>query len=265
MTAHIMAIMASPVRGGAVTAPNGSHIYNGAQPHRHRQGTHVAGADVPPTWDPEQARDVWFPYTLREYMRDADRWCHATKVPPERRGPLLSLAVGGAARTIAVDIDTQVLVRGATCDIRDGQGPQARTGPEMLFLHLLSRFPDNEEALMLRAGLEFFGFTPSRSEDILVLMLRFDTVLERANARAELGISFPLRAWMLLSLLRLPTKKWAEYLKAVGHRFPKNESEYSDMKLTIVRERVLEQQVGDLTIIGDGRSQGPRHLLGRRG
>ena len=157
------------------------HIY-GAQPHRYRQGTHVAGADIPPTWDPEQARDVWFPYTLREYMCDADRWCHATKVPPERRGPLLSLAVGGAARTIADDIDTQVLVRGATCDIRDGQGPQARTGPEMLFLHLLSRFPDNEEALMLRAGLEFFGFTPSRSEDIQVLMLRFDTMLERANA-----------------------------------------------------------------------------------
>ena len=70
---------------------------------------------------------------------------------------------------------------------------------------------------------------------------------------------------MLLSLLRLPTKKWAEYVKAMGHRFPKNESEYSDMKLTIVRERALEQQVGDLTIIGDGRSQGPRHYWAGEG
>ena len=77
--------------------------------------------------------------------------------------------------------------------------------------------------------------------------------------RAELGISYIFRAWVLLSPPRLPTKMWGEYLKAMGHRFPKTESEHSEMKLTIVRERVLEQQVGDLTIVGDGRSGGPRH------
>ena len=48
------------------------------------------------------ALDQEFPYTLREWTRDVSRWCAATKVTPERQGPLLALAVGGAGR-VAVD------------------------------------------------------------------------------------------------------------------------------------------------------------------
>ena len=51
---------------------------------------------------------------------------------------------------------------------------------------------------------------------------------------------------MLLALLRLHPKKWSEYLKDMGHRFPRNPDEYQIMQEAIVRERTLETQVGTL-------------------
>ena len=62
---------------------------------------------------------------------------------------------------------------------------------------------------MLRAGLEFFSFTPRLDEVMEALFLRFDTMLEKANRDTELGMSFAFRSWMLLSLLQKPAKKWS--------------------------------------------------------
>ena len=71
-------------------------------------------------------------------------------------------------------------------------------------------------------------------------------MLEKANEEAESGISYPFRAWMLLALMRLPPKKWAEYLKDMGHRFPRTRDEYRAMQNAIIREKVLETQVSTL-------------------
>ena len=73
--------------------------------------------------------------------------------------------------------------------------------------------------------------------------MRFDTLLDRANRIAELGISYPFRTWMLLSLLRLSPKKWAEYLKDMGHRFPRALAEYTALQQLIVREKSIEINV----------------------
>jgi len=170
----------------------------------------------------------------------------ATKVSPERQGPLLALALGGAGRTVADELPNDLLAYGAVADLGDGQGMVQHTGPQLLFHALTRKFPDNLEALMLRTGLEFFAFTPGRNENTQLVFLRFDTMLERANNQAELGISYPFRAWMLLSLLRLSPKKWSEYLKDMGHRFPRTEEEYRRMQEAIVREKTLENQVGTL-------------------
>ena len=99
---------------------------------------------------------------------------------------------------------------------------------------------------MLRVGIEFFNFTPRREELLPAIFLRFDVMLDRANNLAELGISFPFRSWMLLSLLRLPGKKWAEYLKDMGHRFPRTQDQYQHMQTEIVRERTLIENVHSL-------------------
>ena len=218
------------------------HIY-GAQALHYRQGSAVANADTPPTWGPEMALDPKFPYTLTEYMKDVSRWCAATKASRERQGPLIALALSGAARVVADQLPDELLDSGAVVDLGDGLGAINRSGVKILFSMLYRKFPDNVEVLMLRSGLEFFGFTPAPGETVSIIFLRFDHMLDRANELVELGISFQFRSWMLLALLRLNPKQWSEYLKDMGHRFPRDESEYRALQAHIVREKTLETQV----------------------
>ena len=215
-------------------------------PHTYRRGTAVANTETPPSWTPEDALNTTFPYTLEEYVLDASRWQAATKVDAARQGPLVALAIGGAARTVVDKIPNDVLVHGGVLDLGDGAGAVHRTGVQLIIHALRRKFPDNLEAQMLRAGLEFFSFQPSPGETVLIIFLRFDTMLEKANDMADLAISYPFRAWMLLSLLRISPKKWADYLKEMGHRFPRTEQQYKLMQENIVRERTLETQVGQL-------------------
>ena len=109
--------------------------------------------------------------------------------------------------------------------------------------------------MMLRSGIEFFGFTPRRSEQLPSLFLRFDTMLEKANEMAELGISYAFRTWMLLSVIRISPKKWSEHLKDMGHRFPNTAGEYHLLKSAIIRERALEEGITSLRSHGSDHQQ----------
>ena len=155
-------------------------------------------------------------------MNDVSRWMAATKVNQERQGPLLASAIGGAGRTVADEIDDTLLAHGDNMDLGDGEGLKYRTGPRLLFIALESKFPDNLEANMLRAGLDFFAFCPRRDETVQLIFLRFDSMLDRANELADLDISFPFRTWMLLSRLRLPPNTWSDNSKSMGPLCPQN-------------------------------------------
>jgi hypothetical protein len=229
--------------GGAMEAQ--PHLF-GARPHQYRQGHAVLNGEDPPSWMPEMAHDKTYPYSLEEWARDVRRWQFSTKVSIERQGPKLSLAIGGAARVIVDDLPEELLASGSIVDFGDGKGLVHRTGVELVFRAIFLRFPTDKEALMLRVGIEFFNFTPRRDELLPAIFLRFDVMLDRANTLAELGISFPFRSWMLLSLLRLPGKKWAEYLKDMGHKFPRTQEQYQLMQSEIVRERTLIENVHNL-------------------
>ena len=102
------------------------HIF-GATALRYRQGAVVANAETPPTWPPDMSYGQAYPYSLREYMKDVSRWMAATKVNKERQGPLLALAIGGAGRTVADDIDGTLLANGDNVDLGDGEGMRYRT------------------------------------------------------------------------------------------------------------------------------------------
>ena len=108
------------------------HIY-GAKPLHYRQGVGVANGEQPPTWSAELAVNPDYPYTLEEYRRDVRRWCGATKVTEERQGPLLSLAIGGSARTVIDEIDDFALARGVEADFGDGLGVIWRSGIDIIF------------------------------------------------------------------------------------------------------------------------------------
>ena len=108
------------------------------------------------------------------------------------------------------------------------------------FRFFCKSFLENLEARMLQAGLEFFSFCPRPGEIWEVLLLRFNTMLHKADSIAELQISWPFKSWMLLSLLRLPSRKWTELLKEMNHHFPRNEEQYQELQQMILREKTLE-------------------------
>ena len=146
------------------------HLF-GANAMQYRQGTLVANAETPPAWWPDLALNPVYPYTLKEYARDIGRWIKATRVTAERLGPLISLSLGGAARTIIDEVDDDIVAYGCQYDFGDGRGYVHRTGPECIMHILRRKFPHNAEAEMLRAGLEFFSFTPAKHENMQMIML----------------------------------------------------------------------------------------------
>ena len=196
--------------------------------------------------------DTTYPYTLEEYMFDISRWMAATKVAAERQGPMIALALGGAARTLADTIPTELLTSGSVADLGDGLGAVRRSGPRLLMLALQRQFPSDKESIMLRTGLEFFSFCPRQGETVQIIFLRFDSMLDKANQLCELQISYSFRTWMIMALLRFTPRKWVELLKDMGHRFPRNHEEYKSLQNAIVREKSLEYQVGALSRGGSG-------------
>ena len=141
-------------------------------------------------------------------------------------------------------ITPQVLRDGMRVDF--GEGEAHASGPAVLIKVLKHYYPTNTEALMLRAVLDFFSFTPVQGESLQSLFQRFDIVLERANKVSELGLSYQFRTWMLLSLLRLHPKRWAEILKECGRRLPKTQEEYNQVKSILDRDSAIESTVRNL-------------------
>ena len=122
-----------------------------------------------------------YPYNVEEFAGDLVRWQAATKVAPARQGPLASLQLGGAARSVVDRIHISILMNGMVCDLNDGQGNTQHTGIEMLLAALYTEFPTDPEAQMFRIGMEFFQFCPRHGETLRTLMQRFDELLRRAN------------------------------------------------------------------------------------
>eukprot|EP00971_Amphidinium_carterae_P328594 6460551-Amphidinium_carterae.2 len=164
----------------------------GALPLQYRQGTAVASTKSPPCRSPEQAHQKDFPYTLPEWRKDVLRWQAATEVDPSRHGPLLSLALGGAARTLGDRIPTELLVQGGLADLRDGQGAVHHTGFELLYHALYKRFAPCAEADVIRSALELLSFGPR--ETMEGLLLRYSHLLDRAEQTAQLSISYQFRS-----------------------------------------------------------------------
>ena len=222
------------------------HLF-GALPLQYRRGNNIADGNTPPTWSPELAVDPTYKYDLKQFRTDLRRWRASTKVHASRQGPLVALAIGGQARLIIDKIDEETLINGVQADFRDGQGVIFHSGVDCILQALERKFPANTEADMLASGIRFFGFSPRPQELWSVLFLRFDECLDEADEQAELQISYPFKSWMLLSLLRLPTRKWSELLKDMSHHFPRNLAQYQELQQMLLREKALDVTIYDLT------------------
>eukprot|EP00971_Amphidinium_carterae_P030245 595107-Amphidinium_carterae.1 len=73
------------------------------------------------------------------------------------------------------------------------------------------------------------------------MLLRLDRLLTRANQVADLHISWAFRAWLMMSVLRLPPRKWSQFLDRCNNRIPRTEQEYRQLEELILREHTLEE------------------------
>eukprot|EP00971_Amphidinium_carterae_P212838 4224233-Amphidinium_carterae.1 len=88
---------------------------------------------------------------------------------------------------------------------------------------------------------------PRRGEQLDALLLRFETLLQRADQHANLQISWSFKSWILLSVLRLPSKRWMDILEKLGHTFPQNEAAYRHLEQLLIRENVLDSTLRELS------------------
>eukprot|EP00971_Amphidinium_carterae_P349761 6491208-Amphidinium_carterae.2 len=239
------------------------HLY-GALPLQYLQGTSIATTKTPPTWQPEYAQNRDYAYDIDEYIKDIHRWCAATEVAVERQGPLVSLALGGAARAVADALPTDLLQHGGIVNLADGQGEVYHTGVALLLFALKRRFPVNGETAMLKAGMEFLSFKPRHGETIQSMFLRLDRLLTKANQVADLHISWAFRSWLMMSMLRLPARKWSQFLDRCGNRFPRTEAEYRQLEDLIVREHTLEDTLYQMSSVRSSLTRPADHWDGQR-
>ena len=154
--------------------------YHGAQPFQYRFGAPVGNSKTPPHWEPELAHDPHYPYHADQYARDVREWVAATEIEPKRHGQMLIFVLGGAARRIFDDLETEERQYGV--DLLDDNGGYYHVSAVEFILRVLEdRFPVHQEARLLRIGLDLFKFTPRRDERCEVWFQRFDDQLEEAN------------------------------------------------------------------------------------
>ena len=67
-------------------------------------------------------------------------------------------------------------------------------------------------------------------------ILRYEQLLTRAEQTANLQLSYSFRSWILLSILRLPAKRWSELLEKLGHSFPRDEAQYRQLEQFLLRD-----------------------------
>jgi len=140
----------------------------------------------------------------------------ATKVSQPRQGPLLALAIGAAGRIVADQISDET----NSC-------PMVPKPTWEMVLDRLTVLGPSCSSMPCNAGSKttqrpsYSGLVWSslpfvcsgRSLRKIEIIMRFDEILDKADKLAELDISVPFRAWMLMALIRSPPKKLTEYLK----------------------------------------------------
>ena len=111
------------------------------------KGSRIVSLKVPPLFHPEY--DVGTEYGLLEWIEDIQDWCIMCEVECYKQGKMVALAVDGFSKMITKYIKNSALIYGETQDWSDGDGPQHRTGVELVIKAMLSIYPPNPQAIQL--------------------------------------------------------------------------------------------------------------------
>ena len=116
-----------------------------------------------------------------------------------------SLGPQGLDKMLVDDIGDDLLINGGDADFNDGNGLRRHSGMEFFSRSVELRFPENLEAQMLRASLEFFGVTP-RAEGTCQLIFCASTACSSARTTSQTPTCRTPSILAISSACRLATK-----------------------------------------------------------
>lgn len=202
----------------------------------------LANSRIPPSWCIE--RDKVYP--LRFYRTDLEVWAASTDLDVARQGPAASMRISGAARMIVREIPVATLQQGGV--VQENGAPLQLNGLGMLLRILERRYGATEEETQIHAISELMQFTRTSGETTDMCMARFDIAMHRANNFGGVLFAPQLKAWLLMSHLRVPKSAWMIMLAATNGLLPADDAEYTEFCLYLRRN-------GHLHDTGTGDSQ----------
>ena len=181
----------------------------------------TATLKVPPSWCIERNHV----YSLRSWISDLILWASASDLDPIRHGPVAALQVQGTAKELVRELTPQQLQQG---DI-DPQTGQHYTGLMLLVNVLARRYAPLEAENTTKSISEFLSFKRLPGETIDSVLVRFDILRNRAQARAGFAVNWTGLSWLLLQSLGLNAEMWDRLLAPTGGLMPQNEMQVGEL------------------------------------
>jgi len=202
----------------------------------------LANGKVPPTWCVERDRV----YPLRKYIQDLELWALATDVVEARRGPVVVLRLTGSARELLRDMPADMVSNGADVFDQFGNLMLHRTGVECVVRALTERFGALDQEVQIFNVSELMTFQRQAGETTDQTIARFNSISFRAVQLGGIQAYGPtIRAWVILTHLKLPRSVWPMLLTATLGLLPATEDEYSAMIAFVRRNAHLYESGGD--------------------
>lgn len=198
----------------------------------------TATLKVPPSWCVERNHL----YTLRAWISDLILWASASDLDPIRHGPVAALQVQGTAKELIRELTPQQLQHG---DV-DPQTGAHYTGLMLLVNVLARRYAPLEAENTTKSISEFLSFKRMPGETIDSVLVRFDILRNRAQARAGFAVNWTGLSWLLLQSLGLNAEMWDRLLAPIGGLMPQNEFQLGE----------LMERIRRLFHLREGRMQG---------
>lgn len=190
----------------------------------------LANSRIPPTWCVEN--DARYP--LRYYRHDLEVWSASTDMDVLRQGPAASMRITGSARTVVREMPIALLTGGQ--QVPDGAGGLVQlNGLGMLLRTLERRYGATDQETQIHTISELMGFSKLSGESTDQLLARFEVILHRADAIGGIALGPQLKAWMILSHLRIPRNSWMTLLSPTMGMLPADLDEFTAFQQYIRR------------------------------
>ena len=201
---------------------------------------------TPPSWGPELGDR----YPFRTWARDVMIWSILTDLDSRRKCAAVILQLRGGAQELARQMPPQAIIHGG---IINGTAVDAMT---FLMHKLTESYSQLGEETRLSALTDLMSFDRNGREPIDQLIIRFDTVRQRANQEGQLTLSVQGLVWILLKACRINDQQLMTLLQPFGGLFPSTNEQYTTL-LTHLRRmgHIIERAPGNLAsqLRGHGR------------